>query len=259
MKNISVSEKNGVLSVRLNRPEFRNAFSVEMIEELTKAFQKPAQDNSIRALRLEGEGKVFCAGADLSYMKEMAKFSFEKNQEDAHVLRSMFESLASCAVPVITKVHGAAFGGGLGLIAASDIVIAEEKTQYCFSEVKLGLVPAVISEFVARKSALGVVTPWMLTGQIFTTNDAIRMGLVHFGSDMDGIEDQTNEIIHSLLEAGPQAVRETKKLLRQISVLSPDQLKTETTKVISERRVSPEGQEGLAAFFEKRNPSWRHS
>ena len=189
----------------------------------------------------------------------MAKFSFEKNQEDAGLLHLMFESLSTCAVPVVVKVHGAAFGGGLGLIAAADIVIADEKTQYCFSEVKLGLVPAVISEFVARKCAMGVVTPWMLTGQIFTTDDALRMGLVHLSSDLDGTEDLAKEMIHSLLDAGPEAVRETKKLLRKIPSLSSAQVKAETTKVISERRVSVEGQEGLTAFFEKRNPSWRPS
>ena len=259
MKTLLVSENSGVLSVSLHRPEVRNAFSSEMIAELTDLFTSVGRRADLRAVRLSGEGKTFCAGADLSYMQEMVKYSMQQNQADSLAMHGMFEAIFQSPVPVVTQVHGAAFGGALGLIAASDIVIADEKTQFCFSEVKLGLVPAVISDFVLRKSSLGLVAPAMLTGQVFTAAEARRMGLVHAIGETTVLDGLTEKSLRSFREAGPEAVRETKKLIQSVPVLSRDQVRAQVSRVISERRVSNEGQEGIKAFLEKRVASWRLS
>lgn len=259
MKTVLVSENKGVLTVALNRPDVRNAFSPEMISELTQVFKSAATNKDLRVILLKGEGKAFCAGADLAYMREMAGFTFEKNQADAKELHAMFEAIFSCPVPVVAKVHGSAFGGGLGLIAASDIVVAEEKAQYCFSEVKLGLAPAVISNFVLRKTTLGHAGPWMLTGQVFSTAEALQMGLVHFSFDFSGVESLIENVLQGFRECGPEAIRETKKLIQKVPSLSFEDAKELTSRVIAERRSSAEGQEGLAAFLEKRKPDWRIS
>lgn len=259
MKTLLVSESNGILQITLNRPDVRNAFSAEMIHELTEVFRSVDKKPGLRAVHLKGEGKVFCAGADLSYMQSMVKFSIEKNQEEALALHDMFESIRSCAVPVVAEVHGAAFGGGLGLIAASDFVIAEEKTQYCFSEVKLGLAPAVISDFVLRKATIGMATPWMLSGMVFSSEEAQRIGLVHLYAYENDAKALVEKVLQTFREAGPEALRETKSLLQEVPRLSMDQARSETARVIAERRVSEEGQEGIKAFLEKRTPKWRLS
>jgi methylglutaconyl-CoA hydratase len=256
MKNLKVIEDRHVLKITLSRPDVRNAFSPEMIHEITEVFVQASKREDLRAVYLHGDGKVFCAGADLNYMKDMAQFSFEKNQADAHKLHEMFEAVYACTFPVVTHVHGAAFGGALGLIAASDIVIGEEKTQYCFSEVKLGLAPAVISDFVLRKTGLGQVAPWMLTGQVFSTADAVRMGLVHFSADLVGSADLAEKTLQSFREAGPVAVCETKKLIHKLPQLSRTEAKAATSELIAHLRVSDEGQEGLKAFLQKRKAGW---
>lgn len=259
MKHLEIIEDRGILKITLNRPDVRNAFSPEMIGEITEAFHKASKNFDFRAVSLRGEGKAFCAGADLNYMREMAQFSFEKNQADAVKLHDMFEAVYSCALPVVTTVHGAAFGGALGLLAASDIVIGEESTQYCFSEVKLGIAPAVISDFVLRKTDLGQVAPWMLTGRVFTTADAVRMGLVHFSNDMIGAADQAESLLQNLRECGPEAVRETKRLIHKMPLFSRAEAKAAASDLIAHLRVSDEGQEGLRAFLEKRPAGWRLS
>lgn len=259
MKHLELIEDRGILKITLNRPDVRNAFSPEMIGEITEAFQKASKNFDLRGVYLRGNGKAFCAGADLNYMREMAQFSFEKNQADAVKLHEMFEAVYSCPHPVVTAVHGAAFGGALGLVAASDLVIGEAGTQYCFSEVKLGLAPAVISDFVLRKTDLGQVAPWMLTGRVFATADAIRMGLVHFSSDLVGTADLAESLLQNLRECGPEAVRETKRLIHKIPLLGRNEIKASTSDLIAHLRVSDEGQEGLRAFLEKRPAGWRLS
>lgn len=259
MKTLLVSENAGVLSVQLNRPDVRNAFSAEMIGEMTGLFEKAAVRADLRAIRLGGEGKSFCAGADLAYMQEMVNYSLEKNQADALLLHGMFEAIFDCPAPVVACVHGAAFGGALGLVAVSDVVVAEEKTQFCFSEVKLGLAPAVISDFVLRKTTLGSVAPWMLTGQIFSAAEARVAGLVHVVADAAGLTAACDKVLQGFRETGPEAVRETKKLIQTVPSLTRDLARSETSRVISERRVSAEGQEGLKSFLEKRTPGWRLS
>ena len=172
MKFLKYHEEKSIAFVTLNRPELRNAFNVEMIAEIKDAFVRLSTRQDLRAIVLSGEGKSFCAGGDLNWMKDMVNYSMEQNREDAHQLFEMFESILHCHIPVIGMVHGSAFGGALGLVACCDYVIAEEKTQYCFSEVKLGLAPAVISAFVQKKCTLGHVGHFMLSGQVFSSKEA---------------------------------------------------------------------------------------
>lgn len=257
MKFVTLTELEHVAYVKLNRPDVRNAFNPEMITEITQIFQSLDKREDIRAVALQGEGKSFCAGADLNWMQEMVNFSFGQNIEDSKKLFAMFEAIAKCSLPVVGLIHGAAFGGALGLVAVCDEVIAEENTQFCFSEVKLGIAPAVISSFVNKKVLLGKVRPWMLSGLIFSAQQALSAGLV---SDVVPVGDGhlvLQKVLHNYKQCGPQAVRETKKLLNELSRLNWDEQRERTTQLIAERRSSIEGQEGLKSFLEKREPSWR--
>lgn len=257
MSFVVVTEMNQVAYVKLNRPEMRNAFNPEMIAELTKAFQDLQARRDLRAVVLQGEGKSFCAGADLNWMKEMVNFSFSQNREDSMKLFYMFESIANCMLPIIGQVHGAAFGGALGLLAVCDEVIAEEGTQFCFSEVKLGIVPAVISSFVNRKAVPGKVRPLMLSGVVFNPHIAQQAGLVTEVVPAGEGHTAVQKVLHNYLQCGPEAVRETKKLLNDLPFMTWGQQRDNTTTLIAERRASDEGQEGLKSFLEKREPSWR--
>lgn len=252
-QTIQVEIENRVATVALNRPEVRNAFHPTMIRELTEAFREIAGRKDLAVVRLRGEGKSFCAGADLGYMHSMAKFSLEENQKDAEQLFEMFEALRSCPQPVVGYVHGHVMGGALGLLACCDIAAAAEGTQYCFSEARLGLAPAVISPFVIEKVPVAFARRYFLTAEVFGNDEAFAGSLVQYsGSDALGFADK---IVRTLLANGPEAVRASKALLRGPSEWS--KVKEFTTKVISERRVSDEGQEGLRGFLEKREPSWR--
>jgi methylglutaconyl-CoA hydratase len=257
MKFVVLTEMDQVAYVKLHRPDVRNAFNPEMIADITQTFLELSKRQDLRAVVLQGEGKSFCAGADLNWMKEMVNFSFAENRDDSLKLFSMFEAISTCALPVIGMIHGAAFGGALGLVAACDEVIAEENTQFCFSEVKLGIAPAVISAFVNRKAVQGKVRPLMLSAVVFNAVTAQQAGLVTEVVPSGEGHTALQKIIHNYKQCGPEAVRETKKLLNDISAMTWDQQKERTTTLIAERRCSSEGQEGLKSFLEKREPSWR--
>lgn len=236
--------------VSLNRPEVKNAFHPEMIAEITDIFQKLKSDSKTKCIILKGEGSVFCAGADLNWMKEMVHYSFDQNVQDSEKLWTMFDTIIQCPIPVIGVLQGAVYGGALGLAACCDYVISDSKTQFCFSEVKLGLAPAVISSFVLRKIADGFARPLMLSAEVFQADTALRMGLVH--QVLQNFESWPDEI-KKFSNNGLEAMRETKKLLNQIT-LGPSwaEQKKLTTQVISERRVSPEAQARLKKFIEKK-------
>lgn len=254
---LKITESNNIVTISLDRPDVRNAFTPEMIWAITEKFKLWSIRVDIRAIVLRGEGKVFCAGGDLNWMKEMKKYSFEENKKDSEQLFDMFEAIYKCNHPVIAAVHGAAFGGALGLIAACDYVIAEEKTQLCFSEVKIGLAPAVISAFVLRKASVGQVMPWMISGKVFNPTEAQRAGLVHDIVTEGEFEKQIQSVCQLFLEAGPEALRKGKKLIQSIPAMTLEQAKIETSRLIAERRVSVEGQEGLSSFLDKRKPYWK--
>lgn len=237
--------------ISLNRPEVRNAFNPEMISELTELFIKENTENKSKLIILKAEGKVFCAGADLNWMKEMVKYSLAENIEDSNRLWNMFEAMRSCQVPVVTIAHGAVFAGALGLLSVSDYVFAEESTKFCFSEVKLGLVPAIISGFISRKIQDAFYRPLMLSAEIFKAQDAKNIGLVqkvYKNTDSSNIE--VSEVVNHFSENGIEAMKETKKLLN--SLLSGQDVaasKILCTRVISERRVGAEAQNRMKNFL----------
>jgi methylglutaconyl-CoA hydratase len=256
LKFIKVVEDGFKFHISLNRPEIRNAFSEAMISEITECFQKLALRTDVRVVTLQGEGTVFCAGADLNWMKKMASFSYEENEKDAGLLFDMFKAIEDCPLPLVTCVQGAVFGGGLGLLAVSDFVVAEAGTQFCFSETRLGLAPAVIGGFVLRRCAKSQVAPFMISAQTFNSKTALRMGLVHQIANQSEITAQFEKLCSSLATLGPQATVATKKLIQQLSESEFFKHRKISSQCIAERRASAEGQEGLQAFFENRQPSW---
>jgi methylglutaconyl-CoA hydratase len=244
--NLTVERDDSVLRIVLTRPDRRNAFDAALIAELAEAFVNIGR---ARAVVLAGEGASFCAGADVDWMRASAGLSFDENVADANAMRRMFESIDQCPTPVVARVQGHALGGGAGLVAAADIAIAAPTTQFAFSEVKLGIIPAVISPFALAKIGVAHARRYFVTGERFDAATALRIGLIgEVADDLDGAVDR---VVGELLSAGPQAARWAKRLVRE----RPDG--PETARWISERRTSDEGQEGLAAFLDKRKPNWR--
>lgn len=257
MKYVRVEEKDFIYKIILNRPEKRNAFFPDMIDELKVAFEKTTHADQARAVLLSGAGESFCAGADLEWMKSMVNYSLQENLEDSHQLFDMFLSARQCRIPIIGLLHGHVMGGALGLAAICDIALAEEKTQFCFSEVRLGLVPAVISPFVLHKMS----PPWgselMLTARLFSAEEARQSGLVQYVGAREDLDQQSEAILRRLKAVGPEAVAETKRLIRFVYSHEWSDYKNECSRVIAERRVSSEGQEGLRAFFAKEDPDFK--
>ncbi len=246
-----------IARVTLARPELHNAFNETMIEELREAFAGFGKHSDVRAVILSGEGKSFCAGADLNWMKKMVDYSFEQNVEDAHDLAAMLRTIYHCPKPVIARVHGAAFGGGVGLIAACDIAVSVENAAFCLSEVKLGLLPAVISPFVMKKIGQSAAQRYFLTAEKFEAAEALRIGLVsEVAPDVEALDDRIARIVEALAANGPEAVTQCKVLIEKIGNCDWDRAVDITTKMIADRRVSREGQEGMKAFLEKRPPYW---
>ena len=245
MANLEVERDGSVLRITLARPDRRNAFDAALIAELAEAFVDVGR---ARAVLLAGEGPSFCAGADVDWMRASAGLSFDENVADATALRRMLEAIDACPTPVVARVHGHALGGGAGLVAAADIAIAAPDTVFAFSEVKLGIIPAVISPFVLPKIGAGAARRYFVTGERFDAETALRIGLVsEIATELDAAVER---VLGELLSAGPHAARWAKRLVRE----RPDG--SETARWIAERRTSEEGQEGLKAFLEKRPPGW---
>jgi methylglutaconyl-CoA hydratase len=243
---LRVERDGALLRVAMARPERRNAFDAALIDELAAAF---ADVGDARAVVLSGDGPSFSAGADVEWMRSSVELGYDENVADALRLRAMLDAIDSCPAPVVARVQGHALGGGCGLVACSDVVIAEPTTQFAFSEVKLGIVPAVISPFALAKIGPGAARRWFVTGERFSADVALRIGLVHeVAGDLDAAVDR---VVVELLSAGPEAARAAKELAR-----APLGAK-ETAKRIAVHRTSAEGQEGLRAFLEKRPPGWR--
>jgi methylglutaconyl-CoA hydratase len=245
MEALRVEGDRHVLRVTLARPERRNAFDATLIAELTTAF---ADVGDVRAVVLAGEGPSFCAGADVDWMRASIDLDYDANVADANALRRMLEAIDSCPAPVIAMVHGHALGGGVGLVACSDVAIAHERTVFAFSEVKLGIVPAVISPFAIAKIGPSWARRLFVTGERFDAATALRIGLVH--EVTDDLDAALEHILTELRSAGPRAVRAAKRLV----IDEPDG--PETARRIAERRTSEEGQEGLRAFLDRRRPEW---
>lgn len=244
--------------VNLDRPEVRNALNAEMIRELTEVFEWLNNRDDIRVIILKGNGPSFCAGADLAYMKEMAAFTHLQNLADAERLSKLFQTIYFCDKAVIVDVHGACIGGANGIIAAADIVIAERETKFAFSEVRLGITPATISPFVVSKIGNTAAKELMLTGRRFTAAEAKDYRLVNAVVDETEMVDTERRYIEHFMHASPDAVAECKNLLRVVSGIDDrfSPVFCVTAQLIADQRVSPAGQEGMKAFFEKRKPKW---
>ena len=258
-KTIQIQLGESIAWMQLNRPEVHNALNPELIKELTEAFSWLNDRDDVRIIVLKGNGKSFCAGADLSYMKEMANYSRAQNVADADKLANLFKTIYFCGKAVITEVHGACIGGANGLVAAADIVIAERQTRFAFSEVKLGITPATISPFVLQRIGMTHARELMLTGRNFSADEAKDFGLVTTVVDETEMIDTERLYIGHFLQASPDAIAECKQLLRTVSGTSDpyNDIYYYTSSAIAEQRVSKAGQEGMKAFFEKRNPDWR--
>ena len=245
MGALRIERDEDVLRVTLARPETRNAFDAALIAELSEAF---VDVGTCRAVVLSGDGPSFCAGADVEWMRASADLDLDANAADANAMRRMFESIDGCPAPVVSVVQGHALGGGIGLVACSDVAIADPRAVFAFSEVKLGIVPAVISPFALRRIGESAARRYFVTGERFDAATALRIGLVHEVADDLGAA--LERIVGELRTAGPRAARHAKRLVLE----HPDG--PETARRIAERRTSDEGQEGLRAFLERRRPAW---
>ena len=251
------TDEGSVATVALARPESHNALNAALIEEITTCFEELAGEDSVRAVVLTGEGQSFCAGADIRYMRDTAGFSYEENIEDARRLATMFRTVDECPKPIIARVAGAAIGGGVGLVAASDVAVAEDGTRFALSEVRLGIAPATIAPFVVRKIGYSHARALFLTGERFGAGRAREIGLVHEVARTEDLDAATQEVVARLLQGGPLAQAAIKELLRQVEATEPMEALGLMTGRIAELRIGEEGQEGLGAFLEKREPRWR--
>lgn len=256
-ESVTLTREGAVARVILNRPRLRNALDRGAIALLTQIFEYLSHDEALRLVVLSGEGQAFCGGADVNYMRMSLDWSDEENFEDAQRLSGMFRNIDRCAVPVVAKIHGAALGGGAGLAAVCDIVIASEDTVFGFTEVKLGIVPAVISPFVIAKIGQTNARALFTTGERFDAYRAARIGLVHEVVNPASLESAVQKKIDEALTAGPQAARVAKEIARTVGGLQSGEATVWTARKIAERRSSDEGQEGMRAFLEKRKPSWQ--
>ncbi|MBI1730793.1 enoyl-CoA hydratase/isomerase family protein [Candidatus Acetothermia bacterium] len=254
--NLHVEESRGVVTVTLNRPDVRNAFNAELISELTDCFSQLDHDYNLRAVVLAGAGSLFCAGADIQWMKDSIQYTEAQNREDALRMARMFQAIDLCPHPVIGRVQKAAFGGAVGLISVCDIVVADENAKFSFSEVRLGIVPAVISSFALRKIGLTHARRFFLTGEVFSAQTAKEIGLIHEVVPEAQLSSKVQELGVEILKSGPKAVREAKILTQRVPALHYEEALEFCAKTIARVRASQEGQEGLKAFLEKSLPSW---
>jgi methylglutaconyl-CoA hydratase len=246
-----------VARLRLNRPDLHNAFDAQLIGELTAALQAVGHDEAVRVVVLEGEGASFSAGADLNWMRGMAAASESANRDDALALARLMRTLDELPRPTIARVHGAAFGGGVGLVACCDIALGTPEARFGLTESKLGLLPAVISPYVIQAIGARQARRWFATAEIFDAAQALRMGLLHDVVDAGALDAAVQRQVDLLLKAGPHAAATAKALVRRVAAEADRaQLDIENAALIARLRVSPEGQEGLAAFLDKRKPTW---
>jgi methylglutaconyl-CoA hydratase len=254
---LQIEKKDGVARVTLNRPDVRNAFDDALISRLKSAFDDVGGDPSVRLMVLAGNGPAFCAGADLNWMKRMAGYGYEQNLADAQALADMLAALDRMPKPTIARVHGPAFAGGTGLVAACDIAIGTPEAKFCFSEAKLGLSPATISPHVMRAIGERAARRYFLTAEIFDAAEAEKIGLLSVLVPSQELDSFIERLLKHLLAGGPEAMRKIKELIRTVAGRPVDDaLVADTAKRIAEIRVSPEGKEGIASFLEKRKAAW---
>jgi methylglutaconyl-CoA hydratase len=256
-ETLEVTLTDKVATITLNRPQLRNAFNEMAIEDITMAFDEVNQNADVRAIVLAANGPAFCAGADLNWMKKMAGYSFEENEADALRLADMLRTIYFSPKPTVARVQGDCYAGGMGLVAACDIAVVAEGVNFCLSEVKLGLIPATISPYVIKAMGDQAARRYFLTAERFDALEARRLGLAHEVVAAEALDATVAAITAALVNNSPNAVREAKKLVRDIAGLPiDDPLLADTAGRIAAIRASGEGKEGVAAFLEKRKPAW---
>jgi methylglutaconyl-CoA hydratase len=247
-----------VAEVWLNRPEVRNAFNDGVIAELTATFRDLGADPTLRVIVLGGRGKAFCAGADLSWMRAMADYSWDQNHADASALAEMLHTLWSCPLPVVGRIHGDCYAGGVGLAAVCDVLVAAEPVQFCLSEARLGLLPATIGPYVVRALGEQAARRYFLTAERFGARQAQALGFVHECVAPEQLDATVAGLVDALVANGPAAVKACKKLVQDVAGRPIDAaLRDDTARRIADIRASAEGREGVRAFLDKRDPAWR--
>jgi methylglutaconyl-CoA hydratase len=256
-ETLQIAVDGGVGVIWMNRPEVRNAFNETMIAELTQAFRAADADQSVRAVVLAGRGPAFCAGADLNWMKKMSGYSLEENHADAMGLAAMLNTIYMMKKPTVARVHGPAFAGGMGLVAACDIAVAVEEAEFCLSEVKLGLTASTISPYVVAAMGERQARRYFLTAERFSAAEALRIGLVHKLVAIAELDTGVDTLVAHLLAASPAAIASSKELIRSVArgAIEHDMI-ADTAARIAAARTSPDGKEGISSFLEKRKPSW---
>ncbi len=251
-------QKGPIGQLKIQRPEVHNALDADLILEITESLRILSRKKGIRLLILSGEGKNFCAGADLNWMKSTIRFKERENRRDAMRLHRLFEAVYRFPHPVIARVQGSTFGGGLGLVAASDIAIAEEGSLFSLSEVRLGLLPSIIAPFVVRKIGLGAFRAYGISGKKMTAEEALRIGLIHEIAPREELDQTIEQWIKLILDNGPQAMTALKTFTdKSFGIPSLSRAALKTVRSIAKIRTGEEGQEGMKAFLEKRSPAWR--
>lgn len=254
--HLTRTRDGAVATITITRPEVRNAFNDQLVGELTRCAEELAADRSVRCVVLAGAGPVFCAGADLGWMSRIAGYTPEEHLQDAHATARMYAALDALPAALIGSVHGAAVGGGAGLTAVCDVVVAEDETVFGFTEAKLGILPAIISPYVVAKIGASAARHLFVTGARFSAAHAREIGLVHAVVTGTEREARVAQYVREVLSSGPEAVAAIKTLVRQVDGRAAADVTGITTAAIAGRRVSAEGQEGMRAFLEKRRPSW---
>ncbi|WP_088282776.1 enoyl-CoA hydratase/isomerase family protein [Ideonella sp. A 288] len=256
---LDIIRQGPVARVFLNRPEVRNAFNSEVIAELTAAFGALGDDAGVRAIVLGGHGKAFCAGGDLNWMRAMADYSWAQNHADAMALAEMLWTIYSCPKPVVGRIHGDCFAGGVGLAACCDVLLAAEGAHFCLSEARLGLLPATIGPYVVRALGEQASRRYFITAERFSTAEAHRLGFVHALAAPETLDAQVDALVATLVANGPQAVKASKRLVQDVAGQPIGAaLREDTARRIADIRASDEGKEGVQAFLSKREPSWRN-
>lgn len=257
---LDISRSGAVARVYLNRPDVRNAFNDAVIAELAATFRELGADASLRAVVLGGHGKAFCAGGDLNWMRAMADYSWEQNRADAQGLADMLWVLYTCPVPLIGRVHGDCYAGGVGVAAVCDVLVAADSMHFCLSEARLGLLPATIGPYVVRALGEQASRRYFITAERFSAAEAHRLGFVHELASIDTIDAKVDAIVHTLLANGPEAVKASKRLVKDLAGQAlTAELRADTARRIADIRASAEGRDGVQAFLSKRPSPWTSS
>ncbi len=257
---LDIQRHGAVARVFLNRPDVRNAFNDAVIAELTAALRELGADATLRAIVIGGHGKAFCAGGDLNWMRAMADYSWEQNRADAQALADMLYTLYTCPLPLVGRVHGDCYAGGLGLASVCDVLVAAEGMHFCLSEARLGLLPATIGPYVVRALGEQASRRYFISAERFSAAEAHRLGFVHELATPDTIDAKVDAVVQTLVANGPEAVKASKKLVQDLAGAPlTAELRADTARRIADIRASDEGKEGVQSFLSKRTPRWQQS